>query len=70
MKKLDLHGKLHENIESEVINFIFKHNPPFEIVTGDSKRMKDLVRQVITRHGLDSHPKNWTNPGSIIVTEK
>jgi hypothetical protein len=70
MKKLDLHGKSHDSVETEVINFIYKHNPPVEIITGDSKRMRDLVTQVAARHGFATHFKNWTNQGSLIIMEK
>ena len=68
MKKLDLHGKRHENVENEIINFIFKHQPPFEIITGNSKRMRELVNQIINKYGFESHSKNWTNHGCLIVT--
>ena len=68
MKTLDLHGKRHDKIETEVVNFIFMHEPPFEIITGNSKRMKSLVDQIITKHGFQSHPKNWINHGCLIVT--
>ena len=68
MERLDLHGKRHESVETEVINFIFKHPPPFEIVTGNSKRMRELVEQIINKHGLRCHPKGWTNQGCFVVT--
>ena len=69
MAKLDLHGKKHENVEVEVIRFIFKHEPPFEIVTGNSIVMREMVKNIINRYGFKSHPKNWTNHGCLIITD-
>jgi len=69
MEKLDLHGREHESVEDEVIKFIYKHSPPFEIITGKSKRMRDLVEQIVVRHGFKSHLKNWTNHGSLLIVD-
>jgi len=68
MERLDLHGQKHEDVETKVINFIFKYEPPFEIITGNSKRMKELVKHIINKHGFQSHPKNWINHGCLVIT--
>ena len=36
MKKLDLHGKRHDSVETEVVNFILMNELPVEVVTGNS----------------------------------
>ena len=68
MKKLDLHGIRHDKVEIEIIDFIFKYEPPFEIITGNSKRMRELVNQIIIKYGFQSYPKSWTNHGCLVIT--
>lgn len=46
---LDLHGSLHENAASEVDNFFASNDPPFEIITGNSVKMQEIVRKVLNR---------------------
>jgi|10_taG_2_1085330.scaffolds.fasta_scaffold00529_19 hypothetical protein len=69
MERLDLHGQQHDLVEDVVVKFIYKHHPPFEIITGKSKRMRELVEQIVIRHGFESHLKNWTNHGSLIIVD-
>jgi len=51
LKKLDLHGKKHEEVDRMVENFVFLNQAdvPLEIVCGNSQRMIDLVLEVLTR---------------------
>ena len=68
MKKLDLHGKRHSEVEREVVNFIFTHEPPFEIITGDSHKMRKVVLDTITKYKFKAMPKGLVNYGSLVVT--
>ena len=52
MKKLDLHGKRHDSVETEVINFILMNELPVEIITGDSQRMRSIVAKAVKKHNL------------------
>lgn len=70
MKKLDLHGKRHDEVETQVINFIYKTKPPFEIITGDSKRMREIVLTTVSKHGFNIIPKGLVNYGAFIITER
>ena len=70
MKKLDLHGKRHDSVETEVINFILMNELPVEIITGDSQRMRSIVAKAVKKHNLAFYPKGLTNHGSFIVVEK
>jgi hypothetical protein len=70
MKRLDLHGKRHDEVETQVINFIYKNNPPFEIITGNSKKMREIVLSTISKHGFSAIPKGLVNYGSFIITER
>jgi hypothetical protein len=51
LKKLDLHGIKHEEVDRLVENFLFlnQDDVPLEIVCGNSQRMIDLVVEVLKR---------------------
>lgn len=70
MKTLDLHGIQHAEVESQVIDFAYKTEAPFKIVTGNSRRMKDLVIQVLTRFELHAYEESDHNLGALIVVER
>lgn len=69
MKVLDLHGVKHDDVESQVVDFAYKNDVPFKIITGNSKRMKDLVLQVLTRFELDAYEESDYNLGALIVVD-
>jgi hypothetical protein len=67
MKKIDLHGVKHNDVEILVEDFILSTKPTFYIITGNSNTMKKKSIEVLERHGFKwmimSH-----NLGEIIVT--
>ena len=75
MKVLDLHGERHSNVDRLVENFVLLNECPLKIITGNSSRMKELVQDVLKRHGfkssyeLNSHIPRFYNYGCLIVTE-
>ena len=44
IKKLDLHGVKHDDVERLVENFVLLNEPPLEIICGNSDKMQDIVR--------------------------
>lgn len=68
MRELDLHGVKHEDVDRLVENFILLNNLPVTIITGNSQKMTELVKNVITRNNLSwGHVlPNW---GAIVVKE-
>ena len=68
MMKLDLHGIRHEDVDRLVENFILLSDVPSKIITGNSDRMKELVKNVIERHGFD-WKYDEPNYGCLIVIE-
>ena len=52
LKKLDLHGIRHEDVDRLVENFVLLNNPPIRIITGNSNRMTELVVDVLDRHNI------------------
>ena len=57
MKKLDLHGIKHEDVDRLVENFVLLNNPPLTIITGNSQKMSEIVREVLVRH--DIYFEHW-----------
>jgi hypothetical protein len=70
METLDLHGVRHEEVERLVGNFAYKTEVPFKIITGNSARMKDLVRQVLARLELDAYEESDQNRGALVVVDE
>lgn len=67
MKKLDLHGKRHdEETDRMVENFVLLNEPPTSIITGLSDRMKRIVINVCERHDVEYMVNPW-NPGEIKI---
>ena len=52
MKKLDLHGIRHDDVDRLVENFIFKEDFPHQIITGHSTKMNSIVVNVLERHSF------------------
>ena len=53
MKKLDLHGVRHIDVERLVENFVLLNEPPLTIVTGNSDRMRQLVINTLVIHNIE-----------------
>ena len=58
MKKLDLHGIRHNEIDRLVENFVLLEEPPLTILCGNSDKMIKLVRDVLDRM-YNSHDIGW-----------
>ena len=67
LKKLDLHGIKHEEVDRMVENFLFLNQDdiPLEIVCGNSQRMIDLVLEVLTR--VKCHEYEQIRFGTVII---
>ncbi len=59
MKELDLHGIKHEDVDRIVENFVLLNKTPLTIITGNSQKMSELVRDVLERH--DMNFEHWGN---------
>ena len=66
---LDLHGIYHREVDNLLHNFLGKNldNLPVEIITGNSERMKDIVKKIIESYKLEMHIKSHYNLGSFII---
>ena len=57
--ELDLHGIKHEDVDRIVENFVLLNKPPLTIITGNSQKMSEIVRDVLERH--DMNFEHWGN---------
>ena len=70
MLKKDLHGLTYSEVEDMLPNWILTNyndgHHDFEIITGNSFQMKNLVKEIC--HSTVSMPENFNgNTGSLIV---
>ncbi len=74
MVKIDLHGWTHDEVKDRLPNMlILYHNKgasPIEIVTGNSEKMKLVVREVCKKHNFEIDEIWNTNPGTIVIRER
>ena len=71
MKKLDLHGKSHEDARQLVSVFVENNidNLPIQIITGNSVDMKRIVEKIVAKYDLKIAPKTYYNLGCIIISD-
>ena len=69
MKKLDLHGKTHEESKFLITVFIENNidNLPVQITTGNSGIMKSIVLKIAEKHNLKVSPKTDYNLGCLLI---
>ena len=70
MKRLDLHGKSHEDSRQLVAVFIENNidSLPIQIITGNSVDMKKIVEKIAIDHNLKTSPKTYYNLGCLIIS--
>ena len=66
---LDLHGAKHEMVEEKVKSFLNFVELPCRIVTGNSTKMKEIVKEIVAKYGWFSHEESIENPGTLVVME-
>ena len=71
MKKIDLHGNRHDDVERLVENFVLLNSEelPIEIITGNSDKIRKIVIEVLDKHYMKYHYKFYWNMGSIVVMD-
>lgn len=66
---LDLHGIRHEKARVLVEDFFYMQEPPFEVVTGNSETMRQIVLDLCREFNYICFHKNPNNVGSLTVIE-
>lgn len=69
MEKLDLHGVRHEQVDEIVRSFLNFIDLPCQIITGNSPKMKNIVRGVVKEYEWFCYEKDSYNYGTLIITE-
>jgi hypothetical protein len=69
-KSLDLHGRNTDEIEEDVVNFIFSNELPVLIITGFSGELRRIVKSILDRYNFIYHPQYWTNEGCLVIMEQ
>jgi hypothetical protein len=66
---LDLHGIKHAEVQKIVEDYVLENQSdcPLKIITGNSDRMKDLVKSMLDLHGFNYHDGDYYNRGYIDV---
>jgi len=70
MDTLDLHGTKHKDVEEKLLFFLNLKDPPYRIITGNSEKMKKIVKLMLAKYELGWHYDRFTNTGCFVVTEK
>ena len=74
MVKIDLHGLKYSQVEETLANRIITQynlgNKDIEIITGNSERMKILVKKICEEYDFRVDQSWNQNTGSIIISSK
>lgn len=62
--RIDLHGVKHADVEKLLEDTLLTEEPPFRIVTGNSYKMKEIVKQF-----LEKHEYEYSDFGTSIITQ-
>ena len=65
MKKLDLHGIKHKDVDRLVENFVLLNEVPMKVITGNSQKMMELTLDVLNRH--DFEWERWANSSVTVL---
>ena len=71
MVEIDLHGFIHSEVEDKLANWVILQynmgNFPLRIITGNSKKMKDIVHRVGERYNFKIGESLDSNQGVLII---
>jgi len=70
VKVLDLHGKTHTEARFLIEEFILLNETPVKIVTGNSDKMKIIVKEIADKHKMYYFPEHFSNFGAYIIQDK
>ena len=67
---LDLHGLTYLEAKKEVESFAASAECPFYIITGNSNKMKDIVKIILQKYKLEAYYLDDFNLGKLLITER
>ena len=73
MKEIDLHGLEHNEVKNLLGNWLIiecnKGNMPLKLITGKSKRMKDVVTKIANKFNFKVTEPLDGNAGVLVIRE-
>ena len=70
MQTLDLHGTQHHVAQEMTKRFLNYIELPCQIITGNSNKMKEIVKGVVKEYNWFCYEKDSYNSGTLIIVEK
>ena len=70
METLDLHGVRHHQVDEITRSFLNFIELPCQIITGNSPKMKSIVKKVIEEYEWFCYEKDNYNYGTLVITER
>ncbi len=70
MKTLDLHGASHLEAYELVEEFVLLNETPLKIITGQSTKMRTIVREITEKHQMYCFHEYFSNFGAYIIQDK
>ncbi len=68
MKEVDLHGVPHNDVDRIIFDACTKFDAPFVVITGDSKKMQEIVEMAAIKMGMRTRGVIG-NFGRLIICE-
>jgi hypothetical protein len=64
----DCHGMTYYDVEDQFENWLLLYSTrlPIEVITGDSNKMKSIVKKYLDKHNFNYTVPYWNN-GTIII---
>ena len=69
METLDLHNVRHHLVVEKVSKFLNWAQLPCRIITGNSKKMKQITKEIVKKYGYICYNESTYNHGSLLVVE-
>ena len=70
MKKLDLHGVSHSSAEEKIRSFLNFVTLPCVVTTGNSPKMKKILKIIVKEYGWKMREPVYYNKGSFIIESR
>ena len=70
MKEFDLHGVSHELADEKIRSFFNFVDLPCIVTTGNSLKMKQILKIIVEEYGWQMREPIYYNKGSFIVTSR
>ena len=70
METLDLHGVRHHQVDEVVRSFLNFIDLPCQVVTGNSRQMKQIVKNIVEEYEWFCYERDSYNYGTLVIVER